>query len=241
MSLNHQLPWKPHLTGECTYSKVYCGAELFTVGHMQISFHGDQCPRPSPKSPGGHPRPVQPRLTGAALAQASLCSFLRAQTGEVAMVTAQQWHSWISLAVCAVQSAAEEVCREGLPRDSFSQGGESHADSAVVELSKAIIDDYPAADPRWAESSSLRGEEEFVQGWELPRLLPSCNASCTTPKGVPANGLSSFSISFKINSLCTSAFWSSSVRWGWGHVCKAAMPHQTPSGSMGRSWPLLWL
>ena len=57
----------------------------------------------------------------------------------------------------AMQSAAEEVCLEGLSQGALSQRGESQGVPAVVELSAAVIDDYPAADPRWAESSSLRG------------------------------------------------------------------------------------
>ena len=57
----------------------------------------------------------------------------------------------------AMQSAAEEVCLEGLSQGALSQRGESQGVPAVVELSAAVIDNYPAADPRWAESSSLRG------------------------------------------------------------------------------------
>lgn len=57
----------------------------------------------------------------------------------------------------AMQSAEGEVCQEDLLQGSLSQRGESQGVPAVVELSVAIIDDYPAADPRWAESSSLRG------------------------------------------------------------------------------------
>lgn len=113
---------------------------------------------PTPRVPGG--TPAQSRSDSHELQCLKQAFALFCEHKQVTMVTValgRQVPCAVTDACCVVQSEAEEVCRKGLPQGAFSRQGECRGDSAVAELSKAIIDDYPAADPRWAESSSIRG------------------------------------------------------------------------------------
>ena len=56
-----------------------------------------------------------------------------------------------------IQSAAREACQEAFPPPSFSSAHDNIGDLAIVQLSEAIIDDFPTADPRWAESALITG------------------------------------------------------------------------------------
>ena len=51
-----------------------------------------------------------------------------------------------------------EVCQKANLYDAFTHKCGSHGDNTVVQLSEAIIDEFPAADPRWAETTSVQGQ-----------------------------------------------------------------------------------
>ena len=60
--------------------------------------------------------------------------------------------SWYAKAQSRVQAIIDDLFPAGMP--SVAEPGSS-LDSVVAALSREIIDDYPASDPRWAESLPL--------------------------------------------------------------------------------------
>lgn len=56
----------------------------------------------------------------------------------------------ITVLIVCEQEDARQLCDKLFPEDKYP--GDIDVDTAVTTLSQELIDDYPASDPRWAES-----------------------------------------------------------------------------------------